>query len=197
MIDGSNNIKLAVLIDGSNNIKLAVLIDGSNNIKLAVLIDGSNNIKLAVLIDGSNNIKLAVLIDGSNNIKLADFGISKQLETLSSTHGAKTDLVGTVKWMAPEIITGKEYGLKVDIWSVACTIVEMLTTYPPWNTLTDMLTITKISLGQYPAYVLPDLRCEVDDFLRECFQIDPNKRLSANESLATKFCKLSIAGELR
>ena len=49
-----------------------------------------------------------VLLVDKGNLKLADFGISKQLETLSSTHGAQTSVTGTIKWMAPEICSGKK-----------------------------------------------------------------------------------------
>ena len=62
---------------------------------------------------------LHILLDKLNNIKLADF------DTLTSTHGTKTSEVGTTKWMAPEIVTGREYGLNAYTWSVGCSVVEM------------------------------------------------------------------------
>ena len=134
-----------------------------------------------------------ILLDELNNIKLADFGISKSLETLTSTQGAKTAVVGTIKWMAPEIVTGREYGLNVDIWSVGCTVVEMLTGKPPWNESNDPMTINKVCNGEYPTYDLKNLRNEVEEFLHQCFQVDPAKRSSAKNLLTANFCKLSIA----
>ena len=138
-----------------------------------------------------------ILIKNFNNIKLADFGISKQIETLSQTHGANTSKIGTIQWMAPEVITGKEYGLKVDLWSVGCTVVEMLTTHPPWNELVDTIIIKNVCDGLYPIYSLPDIRHEVKDFLHQCFQKNPARRPSAEELLRANLCKLSIAGEIR
>ena len=138
-----------------------------------------------------------VLIDIRNNVKLADFGISKQLETLSSTQGAKTEGVGTFNWMAPEIICGQEYGFKVDIWSIGCTIVEMLTTNPPWRNLTNFAIINKISNKEYPTYDIPKSCDEVEDLLRQCFQTDPKYRPSAKELLTTKVFRLSLAIEPR
>ena len=107
-----------------------------------------------------------ILFVDESNIKLADFGISKQLETLSSTHGAQTTRIGTIKWMAPELFSEEQkYGRKVDIWSVGCTVVEMLTTHPPWHNFSESTAMIKISKGQKPTYVLPDSGYEIEDFM--------------------------------
>ena len=49
-----------------------------------------------------------VLICGMNTAKLADFGISKQLTTLSNTSGFST-VVGNAYWQAPEMIVSDLY----------------------------------------------------------------------------------------
>ena len=49
-----------------------------------------------------------------NEIKIGDFGVSKQLD--STIHG-RTNNVGTLYYMAPEIITNKEHDNRVDIYS--------------------------------------------------------------------------------
>jgi len=58
-----------------------------------------------------------VLFDANNDLKLADFGVSKQLNELS-TFSARTNTgqIGTPKWMAPEVVADKEYNKKADIW---------------------------------------------------------------------------------
>ena len=154
------------------------------------LLEGVKYLHAKLVIHRDIKGKNILLVD-KNNIKLADFGISKQLETLSSTHGAQTTGIGTIKWMAPEIFSDeKEYGIKVDIWSVGCTVVEMLTTHPPWHDFSDMITMIKISQGEKPTYVLPDSGYDVEDILCQCFQSDPKKRPSAQDLLSANLFKV-------
>ena len=55
-------------------------------------------------------------------IKIGDFGISKQLNSVNEY--AKTK-IGTMLYMAPEILKGEQYNNKVDIWSLGCIIHEL------------------------------------------------------------------------
>ena len=51
---------------------------------------------------------------------------------------------GTPFWMAPEVIDGKGYGRRSDVWSVGCTVIEMLTTKPPNAQCEPMAALFKI-----------------------------------------------------
>jgi len=59
-----------------------------------------------------------------NLIKIGDFGISKQV---NSNNKYATTTIGTNNYMAPEIISGKKYNNKVDIWALGCIIYELCT----------------------------------------------------------------------
>ena len=56
-------------------------------------------------------------------IKLIDFGCSKQF---TNTINTMTNMSGTLQWTAPECFEPNGIGVKADIWSMGCTIFEMV-----------------------------------------------------------------------
>lgn len=65
-----------------------------------------------------------VLVNRSCDIKLADFGLSRYVDPLNDV--AKTDYVVTRWYRAPEVILSRKYTSAIDVWSVGCILVEML-----------------------------------------------------------------------
>lgn len=63
-------------------------------------------------------------------LKIGDFGISKQLETMSKL--AETN-VGTPYFMAPEVCRGEAYGEKADVWAIGCILYELAILKKPFD----------------------------------------------------------------
>jgi len=63
-----------------------------------------------------------ILRDNDGNVKLGDFGASKRLQvivTRSTRHSDAQTVTGTPYYMSREVVEGKGYGRKADIWSVS------------------------------------------------------------------------------
>ena len=70
-----------------------------------------------------------VLVSLDGDIKLSDFGYSAQLTTEQIN---RNTVVGTPCWMAPELILGNGYDMKVDIWSLGIVAIEIADGEPPY-----------------------------------------------------------------
>ncbi len=120
-----------------------------------------------------------LLLTKNGGIKLADFGYSIKL----SEKEKKNSMVGTSFWMAPEIIEPKgNISSSCDIWSLACTIIQLLTTKPPYYEYDIWPALFRILTDEHPP--LPENISEnLVDFLKKCFNKDPTKRPTARELL--------------
>lgn len=64
----------------------------------------------------------------SNTIKLVDFGFAKVFDPKKGLN----EMLGTPLYIAPEIISGKKYSTKVDVWSLGVIAYSMLCGAPPF-----------------------------------------------------------------
>ncbi|KAJ8010954.1 hypothetical protein DPEC_G00080510 [Dallia pectoralis] len=110
-----------------------------------------------------------ILRDSSGNVKLGDFGASKRIQTICMSGTGIKSVTGTPYWMSPEVINGEGYGRKADIWSVACTVVEMLTQKPPWAEYEAMAAIFKIATQPTKPLLPENVSDAARDFVRQVF----------------------------
>ena len=90
--------------------------------------------------------------------------------------------------MAPEVVQQVGQGVKSDIWSVGCTVIQMLTASPPWNDLTNPLAITfRIGSAKGPPKFPPGISIACADFLSFCFKLKVEDRPSCQQLLQHAF----------
>ena len=140
-----------------------------------------------------------ILVDAHGNCKLCDFGSAKQFADILSKAAPSIGYNYTPLWTAPEVLLGN-YGCKVDIWSLGCVIIEMATAKPPWSECnftnpfralyhignTNAIPLIPEWLQSTP--LMPDGATAIGvDFLKKCFQRDPENRPDASELIRHPF----------
>jgi serine/threonine protein kinase len=80
------------------------------------------------------NLMVCVDADGRRVVKVVDFGIAKLVSSDGATQlTSPQDLIGTPRYMAPEIFTGEEVDGRVDVYALGIVLFEMLTGRAPFD----------------------------------------------------------------
>ncbi|ORC88773.1 putative protein kinase, putative,serine/threonine-protein kinase [Trypanosoma theileri] len=132
-----------------------------------------------LLVDTSSDPKLEA------QIKLVDFGAARRL---SDAVAQSRTVIGTPYWMAPEVVDvtgeGEGYSYKADVWSVGCTVAEMITGKPPWPSKVNApAAIMMIAQATNGPTEIPEEEASPGclDFMRKCFVRDPEQRPTVEE----------------
>lgn len=128
------------------------------------------------------DFKLANILKHNGMIKIADFGFAKLLgnDTFTNT------MLGSPLNMAPEVLGGKDYNSKADIWSVGTCFYEMLFGRPPYtaSNIVELLNNIQKKPLYFPKNVtLPPV---IEDCLRRMLVVDPSKRADWTECFEHK-----------
>ncbi|EEP79507.1 hypothetical protein UREG_04353 [Uncinocarpus reesii 1704] len=140
-----------------------------------------------------------VLVDNKGQIKISDFGISKRVEASTmlgasgSGHLHRPSLQGSVYWMAPEVVRQTAHTKKADIWSLGCLVVEMFIGAHPFPDCSQLQAIFAIGNNQARPPAPENASKEATAFLDMTFEIDHEKRPSADDLLNDPFLETMIA----
>eukprot|EP00742_Colponemidia_sp_Colp-10_P010510 GILJ01011543.1.p1 GENE.GILJ01011543.1~~GILJ01011543.1.p1 ORF type:complete len:490 (-),score=66.12 GILJ01011543.1:181-1650(-) len=117
-----------------------------------------------------------LLLSADNSLKLADFGWS-----VHALQYRRKTLCGTLDYLAPEMVEGKEYDAAVDVWCLGITMYEFLTATPPFAADNEAETYKNISTAEL--YLPSHLSSDARDLLSKLLQKDPAQRISIKECL--------------
>ncbi|KAF9889136.1 serine/threonine protein kinase psk1 [Aspergillus nanangensis] len=112
------------------------------------------------------------LLDHEGHLLLTDFGLSK----IAVDDDARCDSsLGTIEYMAPEVVQGKPYGKACDWWSLGALGYDLLTGSPPFVANNNAKLQEKILKQKLPLpyFLGPDAK----DLLIRLLRKDPSKRL--------------------
>jgi serine/threonine protein kinase/predicted Zn-dependent protease len=117
-----------------------------------------------------------IMIFGDNQVKVADFGLAKLKGTVKLTKTSST--IGTLAYMAPEQIEGKEVDARSDIFSFGVVLYEMLCGKLPFEGDYDAALMYSI-LNEEPEPVQnhrPDISSEFLHVINRAMEKDPDDR---------------------
>lgn len=106
-------------------------------------------------------------------------------------------MVGTPYWMAPEVVKQKEYGPKVDVWSLGIMAIELIENEPPYLNEEPLKALFLIATNGTPKLKSPEkLSLALKQFLSNCLCVDVRSRSEAKDLLFSDFLKKANAATL-
>ncbi|KAK9293184.1 hypothetical protein L1049_021173 [Liquidambar formosana] len=123
-----------------------------------------------------------VLFDRWNRLKLADFGSA---EWFGDGERSMSGVVGTPYYVAPEVLEGREYNEKVDVWSAGVILYIMLAGFPPFYGESAVEIFEAVLRGnlRFPTKVFRSVSPMAKDLLRKMICRDVSRRFSAEQVL--------------
>ena len=124
------------------------------------------------------NILLKKNENGQNIWKIVDYGVSKKLLTFSAQYF--TSRVGTISYMAPEVLSGDKCNNKCDLWSLGIILYYLYFQEVPYAGVTYEAVLDKIrTKGKKLLKKSGDNN--FDNLISRLLEADPNKRISWEE----------------
>lgn len=115
-----------------------------------------------------------VLLADNGQIKIADFGLARAVSTTTNTG----TLVGTVAYLAPELVTGGGSDERSDVYSAGIMLYEMLTGAQPFTGQVPIQVAFQHvhSTVPAPSEACPGLAEDLDELVQWCTAPDPEDR---------------------
>ena len=137
----------------------------------------------------SNNIK----VSSSGQVKLLDFGIAKGQTSPGLTQVGS--VIGTIQYLAPELVCGGAADRRVDIWALGVLLYEMVTGRVPFDADSLGELCDQIKRARYvpPAQLNPAVRPEVARIIARCLKENPAERYQSAEDLLSDARRLTAA----
>ncbi|GAB2287447.1 hypothetical protein Dimus_021824 [Dionaea muscipula] len=124
-----------------------------------------------------------VLFDNRNRLKLCDFGSAEWLG--EADRRTMRGVVGTPYYVAPEVLSGRDYNEKVDVWSAGVILYIMLGGVPPFigNAVEETFQAVLRANLRFPTMTFRSVSPAAKDLLRKMLCKEVCRRFSAQQVL--------------
>jgi serine/threonine protein kinase len=135
-----------------------------------------------------------ILLDSHGHAYLADFGLAKVFDVEDLTRTG--ELVGTLRYMAPERLQGSQDDPRGDIYSLGLVLDEMLTLQPPFAGADRAAVLCSILEGNVPGPrdIDPTVPGTLDAIARRATARDPGDRHQSAAELAADLERFLLEG---
>ncbi|KAI9000085.1 kinase-like domain-containing protein [Hyaloraphidium curvatum] len=128
--------------------------------------------------------------DDPSSVVLADFDGSFVSGPGEDAPGMRI-LVGTPYFLAPELVSGKDYGPEVDVYSAGCIAFLLTCGRTPFEDSSSFAELySRISRGGWTFPSTARISRPLEDLIRSMLRTDPARRPSASAALAHTFFAL-------
>ncbi|XP_056166569.1 phosphoenolpyruvate carboxylase kinase 2-like isoform X2 [Syzygium oleosum] len=126
-----------------------------------------------------------ILFDSRGRLRLADFGSAEVIGGGEPAAEGLRGVVGTPYYVAPEVVEGREYGEKVDVWSAGVVLYVMLAGFPPFygESASEIFGAVLRANLRFPPRVFRSVSATAKDLLRKMLCRDVSRRFTADQVL--------------
>jgi hypothetical protein len=116
-----------------------------------------------------------VLLGHNYTAKLSDFGVSREWQV----DATMTAGIGTMAWIAPEVLRGERYTEKADMYSFGVILTELATCAKPFEGISNALIVLKVTSGEHRPEMGDDCPDDIRELGMRCLSYDAGDRPSA------------------
>jgi serine/threonine protein kinase len=133
-----------------------------------------------------------IFITSTHEIKLMDFGVAKIMDTKEVTQSGS--MIGTLMYISPEQIKGKEADFRSDIYTLGVTLFEAVTGRLPFEKKTDYeyMDAHLHEAPPQPLSLRPDIPQDLETVILKAIEKDPEKRFQNAHEFRSALIKLGM-----
>uniref|UniRef100_A0A2K6FSS6 Mitogen-activated protein kinase kinase 5 n=1 Tax=Propithecus coquereli TaxID=379532 RepID=A0A2K6FSS6_PROCO len=147
--------------------------------RIAVAVRGVTALWLLAVLDVKPS---NMLVNTRGQVKLCDFGVSTQLvNSIAKTY------VGTNAYMAPERISGEQYGIHSDVWSLGISFMEVCCCLQIDTSVHPLQLLQCIVDEDSPVLPVGEFSEPFVHFITQCMRKQPKERPAPEELMGHPF----------